>query len=139
MRFSMGERRGMIQSTDRCAEKIPNRSESMKIVSIADVPDRHGSHNPEIRKKVILGRDDLPHVAGFSQAYFGPGQVASPHVHEDLYEVFFVEAGVGVIHVNGEAHRLGPGTCVVVAPGEVHEVANSGLGDLILTYFGVEE
>ena len=97
------------------------------------------SHNPEIKKKVMLGRDDLPHVTGFSQATLGRGQVASAHAHEDMYEVFFVEAGVGVIWVDGEPYRLEPGTCVVVAPGEEHEVTCSGPGDLVLTYFGVEE
>jgi mannose-6-phosphate isomerase-like protein (cupin superfamily) len=111
----------------------------MKIVSIADLPERQVSHNPDIKKKVMLEKDDLPHVTTFSQAYFAPGQVASLHAHEDMYEVFFVEAGAGVIRVDGEPHPLSPGTCVVVAPGEVHEVTSSGPGDLVLTYFGVEE
>lgn len=111
----------------------------MKIVSIADLSEGQVSHNPEIRKKVLLGRGDLPHVTNFSQATFGPGQVASAHAHGDMYEVFFVEAGEGVIRVDGEPYRLEPGTCVAVAPGEEHEVACSGSGDLVLTYFGVEE
>lgn len=111
----------------------------MKVVSIGDLPERQVSHNPEIKKKVMLERDDLPYVTGFSQATFGPGQVASPHAHADMYEVFFVEAGAGVIRVDGEDHPLELGTCVLVAPGEVHEVTSRGPDDLILTYFGVEE
>ncbi len=111
----------------------------MKVVSLDDLPERHVSHNPEIRKKVMLEAGDLPHVTGFSQARFGPGQVASPHAHADMHEVFFVEAGAGTIRVDGEVYRLEAGTCVAVAPGEVHEVANTGSTDLVLTYFGVKE
>ena len=113
--------------------------QEVKIVSLADLPEGKVSHNPEIGKKVMLQKKDLPHVTGFSQATFGPGQVACAHAHEDMYEVFFVEAGAGVIRVDGDPYRLEPGTCVVVAPGEEHEVACSGPSDLVLTYFGVEE
>jgi quercetin dioxygenase-like cupin family protein len=110
----------------------------MKIVSIADLPVGQVSHNPDIKKKVMLGRGALPYVTNFSQAYLAPGQVAGAHAHEDMYEVFFVEARAGVICVDGTPHPLAPGTCVVVAPGEVHEVTSSGPDDLILTYFGLE-
>ena len=110
----------------------------MKIVSLASLPKRQVSHNPEIGKKVMLEAGDLPYVTNFSQAVFGPGQAASPHVHADMYEVFFVEVGVGTIHVDGEVYPLETGVCVVVAPGEAHGVANTGPIDLILTYFGVK-
>jgi quercetin dioxygenase-like cupin family protein len=111
----------------------------MKIVSMVDLPEGQVSHNPEIKKKVMLWKGDLPHVTGFSQVTFGHAQAASAHVHDDMYEVFFVEAGVGVIRVDGEPYRLEPGVCVAVAPGEVHEVVCSGPDELVLTYFGVEE
>jgi len=86
----------------------------------------------------MLESGDLPHVTHFSQAYLGPGQVASPHAHVDMYEVFFVEAGAGTICVDGESYPLLTGACVAVAPGEVHEVANTGAAELVLTYFGVQ-
>lgn len=109
----------------------------MKIVSLANLPTRQVSHNPEIEKKVMLEAGDLPHVANFSQATFGPGQAASLHVHVDMYEVFFVEDGSGVIRVDSKAHPLKAGTCVVVAPGEEHELINTGATELVLTYFGI--
>ena len=81
---------------------------------------------------------DLPHLTNFSQAYFVPRQRAAAHSHSDMFEVFLVESGSGVIRVDGEEHRLEKGTCVVVQPGEVHEIVNSGTGVLVLTYFGIE-
>jgi mannose-6-phosphate isomerase-like protein (cupin superfamily) len=109
----------------------------VKIVSLANLPKQQVSHNPEIEKKVMLEAGDLPHVTSFSQAVFGPDQVVSPHTHADMVEVFLVEAGAGVICVDGEAHPLEIGTCVAVAPGEVHEIVNTGATELVLTYFGV--
>ena len=109
----------------------------MKIVSLEHLPEQGVSHNPEIRKRVVLRRGDVPHVTGFSQATFRPGQVAGAHTHADMYEVFFVEEGRGTITVDGRTFPLEEGVCVVVAPGETHEVVNTGTDDLILTYFGV--
>ncbi|MGH8717547.1 MAG: cupin domain-containing protein [Burkholderiales bacterium] len=35
-----------------------------------------------------------------------PGQVARAHKHVDMYEVFFVESGTGVIKVDGREQPL---------------------------------
>jgi len=111
----------------------------MKITLLASLPEGQVSHNPEIKKKVMLKPGDLPHVTNFSQARFAPGQVASAHAHRDMYEVFFVESGTGLIRVDGVEHPLGPGVCVAVEPGEVHEIVNAGSVDLVLVYFGVQD
>ncbi len=110
----------------------------MKIVQLSDITEEGLSHAPEIKKKVMLSPSDLPHLTNFSQACFSPGQRAVAHSHSDMFEVFLVESGSGVIRVDGEEHRLERGTCVVVQPGEVHEIVNSGSGVLVLTYFGLE-
>lgn len=110
----------------------------MKLTSLNDLPAEQVSHNPEIRKKALLRLGDLPHLTNFSQAYFAPGQVAAAHAHADMCEVFFVEAGEGVIRINQAEYALKPGTCIAVEPGEIHEVRNSGTVALVLTYFGLQ-
>ena len=110
----------------------------MKQVSLAALPKQSVSHNPAIQKQMMLGHDDLPHLVQFSQAKFAPSQVAPAHSHRDMHEVFFVESGLGQIIVDGEPHILSPGVCIAVAPGEVHEVKNTGHELLILTYFGIQ-
>lgn len=109
----------------------------MKHTTLATLTDEAVSHNPEIRKKVMLRPGDLPPLTNFSQARFAPGLIAPAHAHKDMYEVFFVEAGNGTITIDGTPHALLPGTCITVEPGEVHEVANPGTEELVLTYFGV--
>lgn len=64
------------------------------------------SHNPEIKKKVMLRFGDLPHLTNFSQARFAPGQTAPAHAHQDMCEVFFVEAGSGVIYIDSKEYPL---------------------------------
>lgn len=109
----------------------------MKITALAQVAEESVSHNPAIKKWVMLRQGDLPHLTNFSQARFAPGQVASGHAHRDMAEVFFVESGQGTITINGQPYALNPGTCIAVDPGEHHEVSNDGAEALVLTYFGL--
>jgi len=109
----------------------------MIFTSLSKITDQPVSHNPEIKKKVMLSPGDLPHLTNFSQARFAPGQVAPAHSHDNMCEVFFVEEGEGIIRVNGQDYPVNKGSCIAVEPGEVHEVINSSKSELILTYFGL--
>ena len=109
----------------------------MKITSLSTLPEQAVSHNPDIKKKVMLHRGELPHLTNFSQAHFAPGQVSPAHSHADMCEVFFVEAGEGVIYVDGVPYPLQSGTCIAVDVNEAHEICNTGSIVLVLTYFGL--
>ena len=109
----------------------------MKLTSLTSLPLETVSHNPAIAKQVMLRSGDLPRLTYFSQARFPPGEVAAAHHHGDMAEVFLVASGQGTIYVDGQPLALLPGTCVMVEPGETHEVVNDGTEDLVLTYFGL--
>jgi mannose-6-phosphate isomerase-like protein (cupin superfamily) len=85
----------------------------------------------------MLRLGELPGLTNFSQARFAPGQTASAHAHYDMCEVFFVEAGSGIIRINNREYPLLPGTCVAVEPTETHEIVNNGTTELVITYFGL--
>ena len=55
-----------------------------------------------------------------------------------MFEVFFVEAGRGVMKIAGAEHQLEQGVCILVEAGERHEITNTSSSDLVLNYFGVE-
>lgn len=110
----------------------------MKLISLEDLPEAGVSHNPEIRKRTLLARGDVPRLTNFARAVLLPGQSVRAHRHADMSEVFFVAAGRGLIRIEGAEHALAEGTCVAVEPGEAHEVVNTGGEGLVLLYFGVE-
>lgn len=110
----------------------------MKIISLSNLPEEGVSHNPEITKKVMLRAGEIPYLNIFSQACLGPGQVAGAHAHREMYEVFFVEEGSGIIRVENKEYRIERGVCIVVEPGEVHEIINTMPAELVLTYFGLK-
>jgi mannose-6-phosphate isomerase-like protein (cupin superfamily) len=109
----------------------------VKVRSLDRAPVGRVSHGPDIPKRVLLGAGDVPTVTTFARAELGPGHVARGHVHDDMWEVFLVGSGSGTMVVDGVAVALGPGTCVVVEPGEHHELRNEGESTLVVTYFGV--
>ena len=78
----------------------------MKIADLNQVPEEAVSHNPAIKKRVLLRSRDLPHLTNFSQARFAPGQVAGSHSHSDMAEVFFVESGCGTITIDSQPYPL---------------------------------
>lgn len=109
----------------------------MKLIRINELPEKGVSHNARIRKREILSGDELEGITNYARAVFPPGAVAGSHLHNDMAEVFTVESGCGEIRVNDVAYVFAAGTVVVVEPGDVHEVANTGSSDLVVTYFGV--
>src|SRR3990172_10688028 len=107
----------------------------MKIIRLDEIPEEAVSHNPRVKKKIMLRAGEVSRLASFARAVFPPGEVAGAHSHERMSEVFFIESGTGIIRVDGKEYGLEKGACVAVLPGETHEVVNSGQEDLVIIYF----
>jgi mannose-6-phosphate isomerase-like protein (cupin superfamily) len=110
----------------------------MKLIKISELPEKGVSHNARIRKKEIVSRGVLGPITHYARAVFPPGEIAGSHLHNDMAEVFSVESGCGEIRIDDVAYVFCVGTVVVVEPGEVHEIINTGVNDLVVTYFGVQ-
>jgi mannose-6-phosphate isomerase-like protein (cupin superfamily) len=106
-------------------------------VSLFTQPETGVSHNPEIRKRVLLALGEVPHLTNFSQAVFEPGQICTPHAHESMVEVYYIMEGAGTITIDAIVHTLAKGACVAVDVGETHSVANTGVENLVVMYFGI--
>lgn len=109
----------------------------MKLVSLDILPLTTTSHNNAGKKQTMVQKGEIPHLLQFSQVTFAPGEVVAAHTHADLYEVFFVEKGEGTYIVNGKSNVITKGTCITIEPGELHELVNTGTGELVLTYFNI--
>lgn len=59
-----------------------------------------------------------------------PGSTVGPHLHADDEEIFFIIAGTGVMVVDDEECRVGPGSVVLTQAGSRHGLRNEGPEDL---------
>lgn len=109
----------------------------MKQVRLATLPLREVSHNPRIKKQMMIGFDELKPLTQFARAVFPPGECAPGHAHDNMAEVFWVEKGCGNMRINGVDYPFREGDCITVAPGEVHELSNTGANEFVVIYFGV--
>ncbi|HKJ04342.1 MAG TPA: cupin domain-containing protein [Geopsychrobacteraceae bacterium] len=110
----------------------------MKINSIESTEELQVSHNPKIKKHVLVSGDEIENVTNFSRAVFPPGEIASAHSHRDMTEIFFIESGLGVLSVNEKSIPLESGMCVTIEPGEMHELKNTGSSDMVVLCFGIK-
>lgn len=109
----------------------------MKRIVLADIPDEGVSHNPRIRKRPILRDSEVGSITQYARAVFPPGERVEAHSHNDMAEIFTVESGCGEIRIDDVAYVFSAGMAVVVEPGEVHDIVNTGDVELVVTYFGI--
>ncbi len=110
----------------------------MKVSSLENSKEIEVSHNSKIKKRVLVADGEIEHITNFSRAVFPVGETVDAHSHSDMTEVFFVESGEGLILVDGKHTVLQTGVCITVEPDEVHQLSNTGAGELVLLYFGLE-
>lgn len=106
----------------------------MKFTSIEEAPLIPVSHDPQLKKRVLVGEGYIPHIRAISHIEMNPGDTAVSHKHDDAYEVFFGLGGKVDFVVNEKDVPLTEGTCLVVEPGEVHSIKDAAKGSRML-YF----
>jgi len=111
----------------------------MKSVSLNNISATTTSHNTAGQKKQMIAPGAVPHLVQFAQATFKPGEVATEHKHPDLYEIFLVESGSGIIRIDDKEQAIEKGMSITVEPNELHEVENTGDKALVLTYFSIKD
>lgn len=114
------------------------RDEVLKITSIHSIEKSAVSHNPKIKKHVLVANGEIENITNFSEAIFPPGETAYAHSHRDMTEIFFIKSGTGTITVNERVVLLNEGMCVTVEPNEVHEIINTGVTEMIVMCIGIK-
>jgi mannose-6-phosphate isomerase-like protein (cupin superfamily) len=61
-----------------------------------------------------------------------PGTASRAHHHTVADEVYFVQSGRGQVRVDGDTREVGAGDTIIIRPGQVHKVTNTGPNDLVL-------
>lgn len=109
----------------------------MKKINIRDLPLLGVSHNPEVKKKTIITKGEIPHLMMYGQAIFKPGQKTDLHKHKTMYEVFCIQSGRAVFKIGNKEYLAKKNDVVVIEPGELHSQTNPYGEDLTWLYFGI--
>lgn len=108
----------------------------MRLIKSTAQPLQAVSHDPDLKKRVLLGSGTVPAIAQLATASLAPKTATRRHVHRDMTEVFVVLEGTAQAQIDGCDLVLQRGDCLVVEPGEEHALFNDGAVELRLLYFG---
>lgn len=109
----------------------------MKLVHLGKLEEVGVSHNPDIKKKVILDRDYIPKLMTFGQATFQPGQAVDAHKHDTMFEVFFIQSGKARFVIDEKVIELVQNDCITIEQGEMHAQSNPYEEPVTWLYFGI--
>jgi len=94
----------------------------MQIIRNADLPR---AALPGLAHVTLAGsKNGLRNLSVWRDS-IAPGSATPPHRH-DCEEVVLIQAGRGTLHYEGEAHRFGPDTTLVVPRNALHQIVNDG-------------
>jgi mannose-6-phosphate isomerase-like protein (cupin superfamily) len=115
----------------------------MRVIRGGEIPFEPASHEPidapGVYKRVLLRRDELfvGRVQMVNWAKLPKGRAFSRHYHEDMEEVFIILDGRVRALVAGAEAELEAGDCLVVSPGETHQIVNLSDHDVHYVVFGI--
>lgn len=85
-----------------------------------------------IREMLNPKHDTLPLHLGYSLAHatLPPKKVSLPHRFKTASEVYFILKGEGMMHIDDEAEKVGPGDTIYIPPRAIQSIENIGEIDL---------
>lgn len=97
----------------------------MRVGNLDDIDPFITLDGSQIRE--LAGRVSLPAVnQSLAEATVPVGGATTEHFHRVSEELYYVTHGRGRIRVDGEERDVIPGDCVVLPPGAVHKLWNTG-------------
>ena len=97
----------------------------MKAYHYTDVPAEPAEGLPGVSLRWVIGKNVGAPNFVMRVIDVAPGKATEHHAHAWEHEVFVLEGQGRVRHAAGEV-TIGPGSCVYVAPDEVHQFINVG-------------
>jgi mannose-6-phosphate isomerase-like protein (cupin superfamily) len=75
----------------------------------------------------LAGRVSLPsRKQSLAEATVAVGDATDEHYHPVAEELYFFLAGSGLLRVGDEQRAVGAGDCVLIEPGTIHKIRNTG-------------
>lgn len=96
----------------------------------------------ELRSFTTLDGSEIRELAGpawtrvrnqsLAEATVPPGGQTAEHYHPRTEEIYYFQSGTGRMRLGSDEAQVGPGDCVVIAPGTPHKLWNDGGEPLVL-------
>lgn len=97
----------------------------MRVSNLDEVEPFITLDGSEIRE--LAGRVSLPAVnQSLAEATVPAGGATTEHYHRVTEELYYITAGTGRLRLDGEERDVRRGDCIVIAPGMVHKLWNTG-------------
>lgn len=104
----------------------------MRFVRRADLEPYVTRDGSEIREWAGPGYLAPAENQSLAEATVAPGESTAAHHHGEAEEIYLVTAGEGIVRVGDEEREIRVGDAIVIPPGEVHSLRNTGTTDLIV-------
>ena len=108
----------------------------IKIIRKNELIEQPVSHQKDKFKEVILKNREIPGLLQFASSKFGGGEKVNEHVHESIYEIFYVLKGEVVITGGELKETAKEGYTFVVFPLQIHSLSFNKETEMI--YFNLE-
>jgi len=97
----------------------------MHVTNIEDAEPFASTDGSIIRE--VAGRVSLPSShQSLAEAMVPAGDATDEHYHPVAEELYFILAGTGRLRMDGEQRDVRAGDCVLIVPGAIHKLFNTG-------------
>ena len=99
----------------------------MDVKNLNDVPAFITKDGSEIRE-LLAYRNSCIRNQSLAEARLPPGASTTAHRHLKTEEIYYILEGQGLMELEGETRRVGPGDAIAIPPGSRHQITNIGQG-----------
>jgi mannose-6-phosphate isomerase-like protein (cupin superfamily) len=104
----------------------------MIVKKLKDIKEIIALDGTIIRETLNPKHDDIPLHLGYSLAHatLPPKKSSLPHRFKTASEVYYILRGKGVMYIDNETEKVGPGDTIYIPPKAVQSIENTGETDL---------
>jgi mannose-6-phosphate isomerase-like protein (cupin superfamily) len=106
----------------RTTPQSKSNTKSSKLKSASASPAIHVPSAPSMNDAIVLGDFTVEPLSSL------------PEQTHDMDEIYYFLEGEGEVVVDGQSHRIKPGTCVTIPAGVPHYTSNHGLNPVRFLY-----
>lgn len=89
------------------------------------------NHFDALSKMLVRPENATTSHFDFRISIYQPMGYVAPHHHKVQEQIYHIQAGEGLMELEGERHIVGPQDTIFIPPGVEHAIYNTGLVDLV--------